>query len=89
MANIKRNAENWALENLWKTIQINPLNILFLTQKLWKIEYIRKFSLFSLRFRLYWDIDYIETWKYANNLTSEVGQEAAEIIALDAYFNLA
>ena len=35
-----RNADNWALGKLWKNTQINPLNLTFLTQKLWKIRLI-------------------------------------------------
>ena len=68
-----------------KTTQINLFDMLFLTQKLRNID-IRKFSIFSLKFRLFLDMDFVENRNCAQNLAFKVAREAAEILTLDSYF---
>ena len=50
-----RNSEKSHLETLWKTITINPLNVIFLTQK-WKWTMTKKIFICSLNFRHFVEI---------------------------------
>ena len=48
----------------------------------------RKLSFFSTEISpILWDMDYAETRRNAENLTSEVAQKAAEIKTLDRYYS--
>ena len=42
-----RNADTWILEILWEVTQIIPFRMLFLTQKLWKIDKNSEISSFN------------------------------------------
>ena len=66
MANIRnalrnelRNADNWAMNTLWKPTQIYPWDMLFRREKFWKFGKNSKIFVFHWNSRIFWDTDYV------------------------------
>ena len=84
------NAENWALETLWKATQINPLATQIQRYVIPNTKNWLKFENFHF---FNWNFTFLRyvlcrNTKNCKTLSLKKRQEAAEIITLDAYFYL-